>query len=75
MQAAALLSQGPPTALGGCILGVGVSGYLFYQYIERIKSTPYDPNDWPGAKAWPSTMTLITFFILAAYMQGLLASM
>lgn len=39
--------------------------------LQRFKDTPFDPNDWPGAKAWPAVMMLITFFELAATQEGL----
>ena len=79
MQATILLSLGGDSPSNGttntvaCLLGLSVSIYMFYQYIIRIKDTPYDPNDWPGAKAWPATMALISFFILAAFAQGTIA--
>lgn len=37
--------------------------------------TPYDPNEWPGAKAWPATMGLISFFSLSVFFQALVAAL
>lgn len=31
--------------------------------------------DWPGPKAWPATMTLISFFALNVFLQGLRAEL
>jgi hypothetical protein len=31
--------------------------------------------DWPGPKAWPAGMCLISFFIFSAYVQGLKAGL
>jgi hypothetical protein len=71
---ALLIRSNPDVALVGCIAGIGSSGYMMYTYINRIKDTPYNPEDWPGAKSWPAVMTLITFFIFMAYVQGITQS-
>ena len=42
-----------------------------YVYGLRVRDTPFNPNDWPGAKATPAVMILISFFELAANSQGL----
>jgi hypothetical protein len=31
--------------------------------------------DWPGPKAWPAVMTLISFFALNVFLQGLRAEL
>ncbi len=32
-------------------------------------------EDWPGNKAWPAVLALISFFSLAAFAQALLPSL
>lgn len=72
---ALLIRVNPDVAFAGCLTGLGCSGYMMYTYINRIQETPYNPEDWPGAKSWPAMMTLITFFIFMAYVQGITQSM
>lgn len=43
--------------------------------LQRVQKTPYNPADWPGAKAWPATMCLISFFSLAVFFQALTAAL
>jgi hypothetical protein len=42
--------------------------------LQRTQQTPYNPNDWPGAKAWPAVMALISFFMLSGFFQALTAA-
>lgn len=67
-----LVKQGESIGTVGCALGAAVSAYMLYYYAQRVRYTPYDPKDWPGEKAWPAVMALISFFELAATFQGLL---
>jgi len=72
VQGAAILSQAGSVGTAGCAIGCAASAFMLYVYGLRVRDTPYDPNDWPGAKAWPAAMVLISFFALAANTQGLL---
>lgn len=38
---------------------------------RRALDVEYDDGDWPGNKAWPAGMVLVSFFLLAAFMQAL----
>ncbi|RMZ52578.1 hypothetical protein APUTEX25_003721, partial [Auxenochlorella protothecoides] len=58
----------------GSAAGLAISGAVLFYFIKRIQSTPYNDREWPGARAWPATMSLLTFFILAAYAQALASS-
>jgi hypothetical protein len=69
-----LLQQGDGVGTTGCIVGSVVSGFMLVTYALRVRDTPYDPLDWPGAKAWPAVMGLISFFALSAFAQGALDS-
>lgn len=40
---------------------------------RRVANLQYDDGDWPGPKAWPSGMALISFFAAAAFAQALVA--
>ena len=75
MQGGVLISQGDNLGAAGCITSFVVAGLMMVNYVKRVKDTPYNPNDWPGAKSWPVVMCLITFFELAASQQGLLDAM
>lgn len=66
-----LIRQGEGLGTVGCGIGLAIAAYMMFYYVQRIKDTPYDPLDWPGAKVWPAGMSLITFFELMATFQGL----
>lgn len=71
LQGAVLLNQAGSVGTVGCGIGFVATAYLLYVYSIRVRDTPYNPNDWPGAKAWPAVMGLLAFFALAANFQGL----
>lgn len=71
---AILIKSDPGIAPVGCITGLISSGYILYTNINRVRDTPYNPEEWPGAKTSPAVSTLLTFFLLMAYIQGLRAS-
>jgi hypothetical protein len=66
-----LVGQGDSSGTIGCAIGFGVAAFNMVTLVQRFKDTPFNPNDWPGAKAWPAVMMLITFFELAATQEGL----
>ena len=55
----------------GCSVGAATAAAVLANMALRVGATPYDPNDWPGAKAWPAVLGLITFFELAVFLQAL----
>ncbi|PSC75952.1 heat shock 83 [Micractinium conductrix] len=55
----------------GCAVGALVGAAMLTTMIQRVQATPYNPSDWPGAKSWPATMGLISFFSLAVFFQAL----
>eukprot|EP00798_Chlamydomonas_sp_ICE-L_P007305 gene7305-422_t len=62
----------------GCITGMIAAGAMMYYTATRIQDTTDDEDsipDWPGPKAWPSTMCLISFFQLMVFFQGLRAEL
>eukprot|EP00889_Picochlorum_renovo_P001130 jgi/Picre1/28160/NNA_003566.t1 len=71
---AIVIKSDPGIAPVGCITGLISSGYILYTNINRVRDTPYNPEEWPGAKTSPAVCTLLTFFLLMAYIQGLRAS-
>jgi hypothetical protein len=68
--AVALVSSGSLDVVG---LGVGlaVSGALLAYNLKRFVDTKHDPQFWPGPKAWPAGMMLISFFAFNVFLQGL----
>lgn len=74
LQAAALVGNGGgliPTI--GLVVGLGVSSYMMYYNIKRAVDLKYDDGDWPGPKAWPGTMGLISFFAVTVFLQAAVA--
>lgn len=74
LQAAALVGNGGgliPTI--GLVVGLGVSSYMMYYNIKRAVDLKYDDGDWPGPKAWPGAMGLISFFAVTVFLQAAVA--
>lgn len=74
LAAAALVGNGGgliPTI--GLVVGLGVSGFMMYVNIQRALNLQYDDGDWPGPKAWPGGMGLISFFAVTVFLQALVA--
>lgn len=55
----------------GCTVGLAASTFMLIVYAFRIKDTPFNPEEWPGAKATPAVMALLAFFAWQANFQGL----
>ncbi|KAI3426982.1 hypothetical protein D9Q98_006926 [Chlorella vulgaris] len=72
--ATGLLQQEGLVGTVGCVVGVLSSAAMMTIMIQRTQQTPYNPNDWPGAKAWPAVMALISFFMLSGFFQALTAA-
>jgi hypothetical protein len=75
MQAAAGASQDGFVCTAGCAVGALAGAAMLSIMIQRALQTPFNPNDFPGAKAWPATMGLISFFSLAVFWQALVAAL
>lgn len=69
---AVLVSQGDFLGTIGCGCGFATSIFLLTYFANRIKETPFNPEDFPGARAWPATMALLSVFSLFAGFQGLM---
>ncbi len=52
---------------------LGTAGLAAYS-LKRVLDTPFDPEDWPGKKAWPALTLLLAFLATWAFTQGLAAS-
>lgn len=57
------------------IVGLLGSGAMFAYCIKRTIDTKQDDSDWPGPKAWPATMALISFFALNVFIQAIRAEL
>ncbi|KAL4444249.1 hypothetical protein ABPG75_011986 [Micractinium tetrahymenae] len=73
--AVAMVRQDGFLGSAGCAVGALVGAAMLTTMIQRTQQTPYNPNDWPGAKAWPATMGLISFFSLSVFFQALVAAL
>lgn len=47
---------------------------MFAACVDRVRKLEYSDGDWPGPKAWPSGMALISFFALSVFWQSLFAA-
>jgi hypothetical protein len=52
-------------------VGVVSCAALIFINIKRASDLEYTDNDFPGPKAWPAGMTLLSFFALSAFFQAL----
>ncbi|KAG2441416.1 hypothetical protein HYH02_010004 [Chlamydomonas schloesseri] len=57
------------------IVGLLSSGAMLAYCVKRTVDTKQDDSDWPGPKAWPATMGLISFFALNVFIQALRAEL
>jgi hypothetical protein len=74
LQAAALVGNvGGLIPTIGLVVGLGVSSYMMYYNIKRAVDLKYDDGDWPGPKAWPGAMGLISFFAVTVFLQAAVA--
>jgi hypothetical protein len=71
VQGAVLIKQGGDVATAGCAVALGSAALGMLMYGLRVKDTPFNPAEWPGAKATPAVMALLGFFALQAAFQGL----
>ncbi|WIA09398.1 hypothetical protein OEZ85_008804 [Tetradesmus obliquus] len=73
LAAALLVGQGGagviPTA--GLVLGFAVAAGMLAYNTQRALDLQYNDGDWPGPKAWPAGMGLISFFALNVFFQAL----
>ncbi|KAL0030052.1 hypothetical protein WJX79_003809 [Trebouxia sp. C0005] len=53
---------GPDGAKAGLALGTLTSLALVVLYAKRAVDTEGDPAAWPGPKAWPASLILVSFF-------------
>eukprot|EP00195_Chlamydomonas_chlamydogama_P010571 CAMPEP_0202900468 /NCGR_PEP_ID=MMETSP1392-20130828/11803_1 /ASSEMBLY_ACC=CAM_ASM_000868 /TAXON_ID=225041 /ORGANISM="Chlamydomonas chlamydogama, Strain SAG 11-48b" /LENGTH=167 /DNA_ID=CAMNT_0049586861 /DNA_START=23 /DNA_END=526 /DNA_ORIENTATION=+ len=70
------VGSGPLLSLG-LISGLMSAGAMMAYNVKRTIDTTDDDlvPDWPGPKAWPATMALISFFALNVFLQGLRAEL
>lgn len=61
-----------PQGLGFAVGLVG-SGAMMYYTGKRTADTEFDDNSFPGMKAWPAGMCLISFFAFNVFFQALRA--
>jgi len=66
-----LVSGGGAGAGAGLALGAASSLALFAQYVKRALDVPGDRLAWPGPKAWPGSMALVSFLAVAVFAQAL----
>ena len=59
----------------GCALGAVAGAVMLSVMVRRASDTPFNPADFPGAKAWPAVMGLISFFSAAVFMQALVVAL
>ncbi|GLI60053.1 hypothetical protein VaNZ11_001905 [Volvox africanus] len=57
------------------IVGLLTSGAMLAYCIKRTIDTKQDDTDWPGPKAWPAVMALISFFALNVFIQAIRAEL
>ncbi|GLC42895.1 hypothetical protein PLESTB_001435500 [Pleodorina starrii] len=57
------------------IVGLISSGAMLAYTVKRTIDTKQDDSDWPGPKAWPATMALISFFALNVFIQAIRAEL
>lgn len=55
----------------GLATGLASSIALFFYQLKRFRDLEYTDREWPGPKAWPAGMALISFFALNVFLQGL----
>ncbi|KAF6259004.1 hypothetical protein COO60DRAFT_1638729 [Scenedesmus sp. NREL 46B-D3] len=71
--AAFLVGQGGagliPTV--GLVVGFAVAAGMLAYNTQRALNLQYNDGDWPGPKAWPAGMGLISFFALNVFFQAL----
>lgn len=65
--AALLLKAGAGGA--GIAVGLVSSGAMIAASLLRAVRLQADDDDWPGPKAWPAGMALISFFALMSFVQ------
>ncbi|KAL3151615.1 hypothetical protein ABBQ38_012607 [Trebouxia sp. C0009 RCD-2024] len=66
---------GPDGAKAGLALGTATSAGLIALYLKRALDTEGDPSAWPGPKAWPASLILVSFFSVNICFQALLKAL
>eukprot|EP00879_Flechtneria_rotunda_P031986 GHRR01035127.1.p1 GENE.GHRR01035127.1~~GHRR01035127.1.p1 ORF type:complete len:152 (+),score=52.29 GHRR01035127.1:176-631(+) len=57
----------------GVVFGFAVSAFMLFYNAQRAIDLQYNDGDWPGPKAWPAGMSLISFLALCVFFQALVA--
>jgi hypothetical protein len=74
LQAAALVGNGGGLIPSiGLVVGLVAAGYSMYANIQRARALQYDDGDFPGPRAWPSGMGIISFFAVCVFLQAIVA--
>lgn len=71
MAAAVLVNAGGGGTAAGLAFGAASSVALLAQYVRRALDVPGDRLAWPGPKAWPGSMALVSFLAVAVFAQAL----
>lgn len=69
--AAVLVNAGGGGTAAGLAFGAASSVALLAQYVRRALDVPGDRLAWPGPKAWPGSMALVSFLAVAVFAQAL----
>lgn len=69
--AAILVNAGGPAAGAGLALGAAASLASGATYVKRALDVPGDRLAWPGPKAWPGAMALVSFLAVSVFAQAL----
>lgn len=70
-----LNAAGPDGAKAGLAVGTLTSLFLIALYAKRAVDTEGDPDEWPGPKAWPASLILVSFFSVNICFQALLKAL
>lgn len=74
IQGIVLVQQGDGTDQAGLVVGTLATAGICAYSLKRAIDTPFDPEDWPGKKAWPALTVLLSIFATSIFLQGLASS-
>jgi len=70
-----IAQQGGGAAPVGLTAGTLACAGICTYSLKRAIDAPFDPEDWPGKKAWPALTVLLSFFGTWIFAQGLAQSL
>lgn len=59
------------TAPIGFGVGFFATALVIYNAIQRLNKTKPNPSEWPGPRAWPITVLVVSVLVLFILFQGL----